>query len=86
MNAWRCRLCQKRPVHDSPFVRLSGVAPKSPFYPPFSKGELFRDRFVPSLEKRGRGDLWEAVEWKLCSDLLGQDEAFRNIFSTACLC
>jgi hypothetical protein len=31
---------------------------KSPYCPPFSKGEFSPQNFNPCLEKRGRGDFW----------------------------
>jgi hypothetical protein len=35
---------------------------KSPFFPPFSKGEFSPWASHPSLEKRGRGDFFGGIE------------------------
>jgi hypothetical protein len=62
------------------------VAVKSPFYPPFSKGELFSTVFIPSLEKRGMGRFVDAVAWELCSELLSHhtSELGTTYFTSRC--
>jgi hypothetical protein len=50
---------------DSPAARTTAAimarfAGKIPLYPPFSKGEIFRSRLFPLLEKEGLGEIFDS--------------------------